>query len=80
MAYPRGRGGNKARGHVFRRAEGLSPRARGKPEVPEDMAEYWGPIPAGAGETTEKAQNEQRSTAYPRGRGGNPAESGVCLK
>ncbi|CAH1904947.1 hypothetical protein NTGHW29_400010 [Candidatus Nitrotoga sp. HW29] len=50
---------------------GLSPRARGKRIDGLELIVPLGPIPASAGETSPK-QNEQISTrAYPRERGGN---------
>ena len=50
-AYPRERGGNFETGRKSAPIAGLSPRARGKPNVPSWCSLLKGPIPASAGET-----------------------------
>jgi len=50
-AYPREHGGNKRREWAERRAEGLSPRTRGKPGKLWSAMNEEGPIPANTGET-----------------------------
>ena len=50
-AYPRGCGGDQ-RGPQFKvDRQGLSPRVRGRHQLDSACKLYWGPIPAGAGET-----------------------------
>ena len=49
-AYPRGRGGTSRVTLIFALRKGLSPRARGNPDLGDPTAIPAGPIPAGAGE------------------------------
>ena len=71
-AYPRVRGGNEDSDFVRRPAEGLSPRARGKPKPVASLDAVLGPIPACAGETRGNVSFPLSLRAYPRVRGGNP--------
>ena len=70
-AYPRWRGGNRRQRNAPHVREGLSPLARGKPEVVSFAPVRRGPIPAGAGETHGFLTAITMPGAYPRWRGGN---------
>ncbi len=70
-AYPRERGGNGCYHGCCVAAEGLSPRARGKPAPRPLSGMLVGPIPASAGETRMKMPPQDLLRAYPRERGGN---------
>ena len=70
-AYPRGRGGNCPAMNFAVSPKGLSPRSRGKRAERRAAVRSRGPIPAVAGETTCLQCQAHRTTAYPRGRGGN---------
>ena len=70
-AYPRWRGGNVAAKHGADHLGGLSPLARGKRRRAADHQGRQGPIPAGAGETSNSSHPVTVPRAYPRWRGGN---------
>ena len=72
-AYPRVCGGT-ASGQVEQmKAQGLSPRMRGNPLLPQQTRRYRGPIPAYAGEPRSWHSHRPASWAYPRVCGGTPA-------
>ncbi len=70
-AYPRMRGGNPLLFDGVRIPAGLSPHARGKPQVGVKVHALSGPIPACAGETIQNPAILDSMGAYPRMRGGN---------
>ncbi len=74
-AYPRERGGTALVGRLGLDGEGLSPRARGNLAWACESAESMRPIPASAGEPDTLADIDAARKAYPRERGGTPAES-----
>ncbi len=55
-AYPRRHGGNITADIRTALAGGLSPQARGKPDVVTVSADGQGPIPAGTGETADTGE------------------------
>ncbi len=69
-AYPRMRGGTKMDGAQMVDALGLSPHARGNPELTRQGFVAEGPIPACAGEPQTFAVSRSFDRAYPRMRGG----------
>ncbi len=68
-AYPRGRGATRLARNPLMPARGLSPRARGNPNISCPADATMGPIPAGAGQPAVSAYTPMAKTAYPRGRG-----------
>ena len=79
---PRGRGGDLPVLPVKTRAQGQSPRARGRLESPSPDRDRRGAIPAGAGETKRYRKDSRREGGNPRGRGGDtlPVRSGSTLR
>ena len=73
-AYPRWRGGNAVVVEYETGIKGLSPLARGKPDLGAVGHVRGGPIPAGAGETARARRRAAGMGAYPRWRGGNGGE------
>ena len=76
-AYPRWCGGNVRTQGARRERSGLSPLVRGKLTTRRIYSPFFGPIPAGAGETGLSLDGYQRRGAYPRWCGGN--EKSDCL-
>ena len=70
--YPRVGGGNSRFNSSSKRAVGLSPRGRGKPETGVNPQVLAGSIPAWAGETMTYSQLLALDEVYPRVGGGNP--------
>ncbi len=77
-AYPRMRGGNFFSASWRSRSAGLSPHARGKLKTLVTGSCTMGPIPACAGETSDGDACQESPRAYPRMRGGNPANPLLC--
>ena len=68
--YPRGRGGTTYGSEDGDSNVGLSPRARGNPQLRRPDQGGAGSIPAGAGEPRRCARRNGFRRVYPRGRGG----------
>ena len=79
-AYPRRHGGNTPPGRILDAARGLSPQARGKPELLEKLQAPRGPIPAGTGETKPGVSGRGFMRAYPRRHGGNQNALGMPFR
>ena len=73
-AYPRVRGGTAPCRLAAHACRGLSPRARGNPQGRDPPGHHGGPIPACAGEPAHRTRSRITCEAYPRVRGGTPAE------
>jgi len=69
-AYPRMRGGTRAKAPIKRMLLGLSPHARGNPARLTSGLFFAGPIPACAGEPCSFCEAGFSGGAYPRMRGG----------
>ena len=69
-AYPRSRGGTSACRLGWPAGSGLSPLARGNPQINPYRQASQGPIPARAGEPSGCAKASISCTAYPRSRWG----------
>ena len=74
-AYPRSRGGTSTRANTGTKSKGLSPLARGNPQLCGIAVVVGGPIPARAGEPTLHGVLLRLLRAYPRSRGGTGAEA-----
>ena len=68
-AYPRSRGATARRRQVLARQVGLSPLTRGNLGAGELAAARPGPIPAHAGQPSNRIRSKSISRAYPRSRG-----------
>ena len=79
-AYPRERGGNRKIDVLDLCKMGLSPRTRGKLFSFALVTWLPEPIPANAGETVLKLDQQETAGAYPRERGGNPEDEVARLQ
>ena len=68
-AYPRGRGATRIVRVQIEAHKGLSPRTRGNHGGQINKEEYYGPIPADAGQPMLPQSRRLLEWAYPRGRG-----------
>ena len=76
MVYPRVGGGNEMLMREYGGGIGLSPRGRGKRAGAAAISAYIRSIPAWAGETVGRVQEQWAQMVYPRVGGGNWPE--VC--
>ena len=77
--YPRVCGGNRWTPRPMFPSWGLSPRVRGKPAAARPTRNFFGSIPACAGETRTAMNRQRHTTVYPRVCGGNPRAGSAGL-
>ena len=77
--YPRVCGGTRRRVRFTEAMQGLSPRVRGNPSIPNCGSMITGSIPACAGEPEIIGETVQASTVYPRVCGGTGPASVYCI-
>ena len=75
MVYPRACGGTTYHRSAARCATGLSPRMRGNPHNGNQDSQYFGSIPAHAGEPIERRSRCCEAGVYPRACGGTSVDS-----
>ena len=76
-AYPRSRGATRPRVRLPSVTKGLSPLARGNPQINGNTLHFVGPIPARAGQPQTPSSRRPESRAYPRSRGATNARGSV---